>query len=474
MSEYHSLFVLSSHFFAYFEKNMSTGETMSNKRTLLVGTFVLTTTGFLSRLIGFFFRMFLSHSFGEEQVGLYQLIFPLYALCFSLSAAGMETAIARSTARKISLGKKKEAIQILYIGLGISLALSFCMLLLMQNYASALSIYILGDIRCEPMLLAISYAIPFAAVHSCICGYYFGLKQTKIPALSQLVEQLVRVASVYILYTIACKQESRASILFAVFGIVIGECCSAFFCVHCFTRKEKKSRFSSMAKNLPALSKELLAMSIPLTCSRILLNILQSVESISIPLRLQQYGLDTSQALSNYGVLTGMALPCILFPSALTNSVSTMLLPTVAEIQAGQNTAKLKQVLQRVFYACFGLGLTCLLIFVCLGGLIGKLLFHSELAGDYLRTLGWICPFLYVNSTLGSITNGLGKANITFSVNTTALSIRIIGVLVCIPRIGMNGYLWGLLLSQILTCVFYVLYLRNYLTKRRIAKPTLE
>ena len=44
-----------------------------------------------------------------------------------------------------------------------------------------------------------------------------------------------------------------------------------------------------------------------------------------------------AKALSLYGVLTGMALPCILFPSALTNSISVMLLPTVAELQASQN-----------------------------------------------------------------------------------------------------------------------------------------
>ena len=49
---------------------------MSEKHTILKGTFILTATGFLSRFIGFFYRMFLSHTFGEESVGLYQLIFP--------------------------------------------------------------------------------------------------------------------------------------------------------------------------------------------------------------------------------------------------------------------------------------------------------------------------------------------------------------------------------------------------------------
>ncbi len=444
---------------------------MSNKRTLLIGTIILTGTGFLSRFIGFFLRMFLSRTFGEEQVGLYQLIFPIYALCYSLTAAGIETALSRCTARKVSLGKKKEAIKLLYISMGISLTLSVLMLALMQKYAATLSIYILGDMRCEPLLLAISYAIPFAAIHSCICGYYLGLKQTKIPAISQLIEQLVRFASIYIIYLIALNKNWTIHILFAVFGIVIGECISSFFCMHCFTRSEKKERFAFRPKDVFPLSKELLTLSIPLTASRILLNILQSVESISIPLRLQQYGYTASQALSNFGVLTGMALPCVLFPSAITSSVSTMLLPTVAEIQATQHYEKLKSVIKKVFQSCFLLGLSCCFLFVCFGTCIGNTLFHSALAGDYLKTLGWICPFLYLNATLSSITTGLGMANATFVVQLLGLTIRIVGVLFGIPLVGMNGYLWGLLLSQILTCILFLLRLSLYLSKI-LGKPS--
>lgn len=439
---------------------------MSNKRTILVGTFILTATGLLTRFIGFFFRMFLSHTFGEEQVGLYQLIFPIYALCFSFTSAGIETAISRCTAHKISLGKKDEAIQLLYVGIGLSLTLSFVTMFVLQSHATDFSIYILGDIRCEPMLLAISYAIPFASIHSCICGYYLGLKQTKIPAISQLIEQIVRVSTVYIIYRIAWNHNGNINILFAVLGIVAGECFSSLFCVHCFTTSNKKTTHTSLFTNIHFLFKELLQLSIPLTSSRILLNILQSVESISIPLRLQQYGYTTSEALSNYGVLTGMALPCVLFPSAITNSISTMLLPTVAEIQATKDFSKLKDVIYKVFFSCISLGLACCLAFLLLGSFVGNVLFHSELAGDYIKTLAWICPFLYLNSTLISITNGLGKANISFMINTLGLAVRIVGVLVFIPLIGMNGYLWGLLFSQFLTFVLCILHLVIYLKKR--------
>ena len=41
---------------------------MSSKHKLFEGAMVLTAAGFASRIMGFFFRIFLSHAFGEENV----------------------------------------------------------------------------------------------------------------------------------------------------------------------------------------------------------------------------------------------------------------------------------------------------------------------------------------------------------------------------------------------------------------------
>ncbi len=438
---------------------------MLKKHPILMGTFILTATGFISRFIGFFFRMFLSHTFGEEQVGLYQLIFPIYALCFSLTTAGIETALSRCIAQKLSCGKHTELKQLLYTAIGISVILaSFCAVFL-QKYALKISIYILGDVRCESMLLAVSYALPFAAVHSCICGYYFGLKETKIPALSQLIEQICRVLSVYLIYLFSINQNGKISILFAVIGLVIGEFSSAFFCVYYWG---KHSSFVKHKIYFPAFykyMKELFSLSIPLTSSRVLLNLLQNVESLSIPIQLQTFGYTNSEALKNYGVLTGMALPCVLFPSAITNSVSTMLLPTVAEMQAVKDYSLLQTLIKKICFSCVMLGSACCIVFVLFSNWMGSFLFHSNLAGKYLQTLAWICPFLYLNSTLLSMINGLGKVNITLTINIISLTIRIIGVLFGIPLIGMNGYLWGLLLSHGFTSFFSVSYLFLHLKK---------
>ena len=437
-----------------------------SKNTIIKGTFILTATGFLTRLIGFFFRIFLSHTFGEEQMGLYQLIFPIYALCFSLSSAGLETALARCVAQKTAYGKKKEADTLLYHALFISVSITFILGLCVRKFASPISIYILGDLRCETLLNTLSFALPFAAIHSCICGYYLGLKQTKVPALSQFVEQIARVGSIFIVYKIFASSEQTPTVWIAVLGLVFGECISACFCIrHFFIRPHQAFSLPHILKKRH-LGKELCSLAIPLTSNRVLMNILQSVETISIPICLQAFGYSNSEALSTYGVLTGMAMPCIMFPTALTNSISTMLLPTVAEIQAENKLNRLKQLIQKVILFGFGLGSLCGILFLISGNLVGTILFDSELAGNFIRTLAWICPFLYMNNTLISILNGLGKANSSFAINVCGLSIRICGVWFCISTWGMNGYLNGLLISQLVISFLCIIQLVHYVKKR--------
>ena len=108
---------------------------MFTKHKLFQGAVILTAAGLITRFMGFFFRIFLSHAFGEENVGLYQLIFPVYALCLSISTAGLQTAVSRMTAEKVSRGKTEEAGNALRIALCLTLILSFAEVLLIQQNA---------------------------------------------------------------------------------------------------------------------------------------------------------------------------------------------------------------------------------------------------------------------------------------------------------------------------------------------------
>ena len=54
-------------------------------------------------------------------------------------------------------------------------------------------------------------------------------------------------------------------------------------------------------------------MAVPLTCSRILLSLCQSAEALLIPIKLRDFGYANSDALSVYGILTGMVFSPLCF-----------------------------------------------------------------------------------------------------------------------------------------------------------------
>ena len=199
---------------------------MLKKYPFLSGTLLLTLTGIISRIIGFFYRIFLSQHIGEEGMGIYQLIAPVMALSFSLTCAGIQTSISKYTAAYHAKNQPKSALKILLTGFILSFTLSVSATCFLYRNASWIASDLLMEARCAPLVRIYALSLPFACIHSCINGYYYGLKKSLLPSVSQLLEQVTRVGSVYAIYTYGAMMKTAPSIAVTMLGILIGEICS--------------------------------------------------------------------------------------------------------------------------------------------------------------------------------------------------------------------------------------------------------
>ena len=438
--------------------------------SFIKGTLILTLTGLISRLIGFFYRIYLSRLFGEEGMGVYQLLGPVLALSFSITAAGLQSAISKYVAEEVSKKECRASFRTLGTGLCISLILSFLCMGATIRFSEKIALHFLLEPRTASMLRIIALSIPLAAVHSCINGYFYGIRKTAVPAATQLIEQFFRVSCVFIASHLSGKHQMTFTINVAVIGLVIGEFCAMLVSILAiYLRFYKTSRSNDTptskkdftACKYSSIAGNLLKLAIPLSATRIILNFLQSIEAVYIPNMLQIYGYDAKTALSVYGVLTGMALPLLFFPNALTGSMSLLLLPLISEADATGNRSTVRRAYHKTLYSCLILGGVCTLGFLLAGGFAGQLLFKSELAGQFIRILSFLCPFLYLSTTLSSILHGLGKAGCVFFVNVTSLLIRLVIVFLCIPHFGIESYLGGMLFSQIYQTLCFLWFLRK-------------
>lgn len=429
---------------------------MSRKR-FIQGTFILTGAGLLSRLMGFFYRIFLSHSIGAEGIGIYQLTLPLQTLILAFTTSGIPTALSRLTATDLALHKNRKASDCFFTGTGTALLLSVFISFFLYRQAPFFALKILKEERTLPLIRLFCFGIPLATLHSCVNSYFFARKKTLAPALLQLTEQVVRICVTYLLYLVFLSEERNITPLIAAGGSLASEGAAALislFLIH-FSFPGKKLPIQNLRVRLI----ELFSTALPLTLNRILLTLLGSMEVVMIPQQLQKYGLNPRDALSVYGIFTGMAFPLILFPSALTNSAAVMLMPSVAQLNALGFQKRILALTKKTCQLCFLLGSLCSLLFFFFGKPMGLFLFHSPTAGVYIRTMAFICPFLYLNTALSSILNGLGKSGTCLIHSMVCILIRIAFVLIWIPLLGIRGYLYGILLGELVLTLLHLLAL---------------
>lgn len=399
---------------------------------LIAGTLLLTVTGLSSRVIGFFYRIFLSRIIGAEGLGIYQLIFPVFALCIAFSSSGIQTAVSRFVA---AADHKNTGMSYLYAGLVLSVGI-------------ALSLTVI-----------LSYCLIPASVHACINGYYYGKKKTLVPSVSQLMEQVVRVLSVYTLYLICLEKSYPITPSIAVWGVVCGELASSLFSVSCL-------HFQKCSRHIKRIFKELSLFALPLTTNHVAYHLFSSIEAILIPICLKKYGYSNQDALSVFGIFTGMAMPMILFPNVLVNSVSVLLMPAISEAYARKDFHLIRRTIRKTVFYCLLLGFSCTFGFLLTGKWIGQFVFQNTLAGSFILILSWICPFLYLSTTLTSVLHGLGKPGRAFYINMSGCTLRIFFIYALIPTYGIRCYLYGMLAGELLTTFLSFLALLRFARKK--------
>ncbi len=421
------------------------------RNLVIKGTLILTITGFATRIIGFYNRIFLSGLIGAKELGIYQLIFPLYMVAFSLTTFGNELALTKLVSEYKSRNDMASANAFFKICFLINLILGLSVSTIIYQNADWLCIHVLNAPECNDCLKVICIGIPFLSMKGAVHGYFLGLEKSGVHGISDFLEQIAKVFVLSFLASYVCvRNHYEAS--FAVWGIVIGELAAFFYSmlalfVHHFRNKTPSA--SSAPLHNQQLMRLFLKNSIPLTTNRLALTILQSMEAIMIPTVLLSYYKSSTLSLAAYGVFSGMAFPFIMFPSTITNSLSTMLLPAVSSARSKLNTDYLKRLSEKSLHFCLLIGLFSSTVFYIFGPAIGQAFFQSEEAGHYLFQLSLLCPFIYLATTLASILNGLGFATHNLILTIISTVIRISFILFTVPKIGISGYIIGLFVGYV-------------------------
>lgn len=440
------------------------------KNPVVKGTFILTMAGVLTKFIGFYYRIFLSNLIGARQLGIYQLIFPVYIFAISLCCQGLQAALTKSVSAFCASGRQRQMKKSFWVVFVISLFLSLLVSALIYIYAKPIGTYIIRNAETVDCIRVICFGLPFVAIKSAIHGYCLGVQNSRVLGLSQLIEQIFRVAGTWLVAVSLVSSDGYTAVI-AAYGIVIGEMVSCIYsalemrghfkkmtadCGHpqCSDTSKKQSGRRQKDTHTQKITHTgatamLLKDGVLLTSNRVSMTLLSSFEAILIPTMLTVFYKDSDYCLELFGVLTGMAMPFITLPSTLTNALSAMLLPAVSETKAKKQENTLSAMTAGSLHFCALIGIFSSILFIIFGKDLGTVVFGNELAGEFIFMMAFLCPFIYISSTLSSILNGLDKTALNLFYHLLGITIRICFILFAVPAVGIQGYMWGLLASYL-------------------------
>ena len=427
------------------------------KKTVFIkNAAILTASSLILRFAGILFKVWLAARIGAEGIGLYQLVFSVYVLASTFATSGICTAVTRLVSEEMALGSKNGVKKILRRSIQITIIAAAISLFIVFFGADYIAYKFLGDLRAVPSLKILCFSLPFMGISSCFKGYFIAARKATPPASAQLIEQAARIAFIMVII----KNFSKMGIAYACAAVLLGdtvaEIISAFylFIIYSFDKK-RLSALSGRPRPPYPIVRSVLRIASPITGGRYLNSGLRTIENMLVPKTLAKYS-SAGSPLSQFGMIKGMALPLLFFPSTLLNSISTLLIPEMSEAAAMGSLGTLKSSAEKTIRITSVMGFIFSAIFFVSGKEIGNLVYKSYDVGYLLRALSPIVPLMYLDSVSDGILKGLDQQLFTFRTAVCDSSLRILAVMLVLPRFGLNGFIGIMYFSNFFTCFLNV------------------
>ena len=443
------------------------------KNSFIQGAVILAVSGIIVKLIGAVSRIYLSRLLGGEGIGLYQMAYPIYLLCLSISTAGLPVAISIMVSERNAIHDFLGGQRILKIALSV-LTLTGLLFSVGLYFGSSVLIdhHIVRDPRSYWSLIALAPAVFCATISATMRGYFQGLQNMTPTAVSEVIEQFVRVVTMIGLAIILLPKGLEFGAAGATFGAAPGAAAAiltlGWFYWH--DRKHRKMWYMSQDKSIVPdstwnIMKRLFILAIPVSCANIMIPIVSNIDLFIVPKRLEVAGFNVEQATTLFGYLTGMATALINMPTIVTSSMSSSLVPGISEASIKKDfdtirrRARTALRLASVFTlpAAIGLGV--------IATPISTMLYATANAGPCIAVMSIGIFFLGIQQVTTGILQGLGKTAVPFInlIVSGCVKVAFSWNLTAMPQFGVLGAAFATDTDFAVAAALNLLFLYRYM-----------
>lgn len=410
-------------------------------KNIFKAVFTLTFFAFIDRLLGFVFKIFLSRELGAANLGIYQVALSIFFVLLTLTTSGVPLIISKLTAKYKAEGNKKSQGAIVSSGLIICITVSLAIGAVLLIFADFFSNIFASPISMTLILLLLP-AFIFSGVYASFRGNLWGHERYVAVSLLEILEQVVRMAVCFVLFYFGFnKLKMTALSLSVACGVSALACVICYFCY--------KGRLSSPKGHIIPLIKS----STPITMVRACGSVVNSLIAIAVPFLLMSSGLTKIEALSEFGISIGMALPLLYMPITVVGSLAYVMIPTLSSAAAQNNTASVKSQVEKAIN--FSIIISALFVpaFMALGSYVGEFVYASAASGEFLAYSAWLLIPLAVENITSSMMNSLDLEVAGF-INYMIGAVVLFAIMFCFwGRFSIKVVSIGLGVSWSISCI---------------------
>ncbi len=426
---------------------------MTNKsKSIIGGMTVLGLAGVICKLIGVLYSIPLTWILDTHALGIYYAVFPAYNLLLTISSAGLPVAVSRLVARCLVRDNPRGAKNVFKTALWLLLALGSIATIIMLA-GSGLLAKIAGQPSSRIGFQVIAPCVVIVCALSAFRGFMQGQQNMVPTAISQLIEQVGKVFVALPLAYIGCKRGIAYGAAGALLGTTIVEAIALFYMALLYLRKRGSyatlPQLSSDAPDSPrSVSKQLMAISLPITIGACIVPLSQYIDSTMLVDRLMSTGMDEVTASSVFGLFSGTVIRIINIPTALALAVSMSLVPAISSAKAVNDDAGVSRQTDLGMRFAFLIGLPCSIGMSVLAEPLMRFFYQGSIAeeqlilgGELLSMSGLTIVLFTVVQATTSVLQGLGKQRIPMYTLVAGVVCKIIlnYVLIGIPAINIHG-----------------------------------
>ncbi|MGL5245297.1 MAG: putative polysaccharide biosynthesis protein [Sarcina sp.] len=434
------------------------------KQSLIKGSLILASAGVLAKFLGLFFRWPLIMLIGDEGLGYYQMTYPLYMLFIAI-ATGIPTAVSKIVSEKNAIGNKEEAFQVIKEALKVMIILGLGMTLFLGVFGKNIVSILKWDSKAYYSIIGISLAPFFIGFMTPLRGFFQGLQNMTPTATSQIIEQIGRVifgvGLAFLLFPLGIEYSAGG----AAFGAAAGALFAGIYLLPKYI-KVKKSFGIRKVKSNSKIFNEIIKVALPISIGAAVGSIMGVIDSILVPQKLLQAGLDSQNATILYAQLTGKATVFTNIPMTLAVSLSASIIPIISEIYVLKDKKQLDRKINLAMKLCMLIALPCFLGLFFMAEPVMKLMFPGKFEGFMiLKYLAISIPFLITTHITTSVLQGT-KYYYRPVLNLLIgcfLKIILTLILVPIPKLNIYGAIIATIISYTLVSILNILYMRKKL-----------